>query len=230
MELRLAAVEAKDKMMCKAFREGEDLHCLTARAIYGAAFDEADDAERKQMRQIGKSAAFGLLYGSGAKGLRSYAGSSGIQMTMQEAVEIRDKFHALYQGISSWQKGAAAAAQNSSTNASVRIRVSGLRRLLPGEHNKLTTRCNTVIQGAGAAVLKLALAKLWKLVHAAGENEVKIAGVIHDEILCLVKEEHVEKWTKLLGQVMETAEATWLGDVPAAAEAHYGKSWIEAKG
>jgi DNA polymerase I-like protein with 3'-5' exonuclease and polymerase domains len=230
MELRLAAVEAEDEMMCRAFREGEDLHCLTARAIYGDAFDQADSDVRKQMRQIGKSAAFGLLYGSGAKGLRSYAGASGIQMTLEEAAEIRDKFHSLYRGISAWQKKAAASAQNSSSNAFVRIRVSNLRRLLPGEHNKLTTRCNTVIQGAGAAVLKFALAKLWSLVHAAGEHEVRIAGVIHDEILCLVKEEHAEKWTKLLGQVMESAEAKWLGDVPASAEAHYGNSWTEAKG
>jgi DNA polymerase I-like protein with 3'-5' exonuclease and polymerase domains len=230
MELRLAAVEADDEMMARAFREGEDLHRITARAIYGEAFDEADEAEQKKMRQVGKSAAFGLLYGAGAKGLRNYAASSGIQMSLEEATEIRDKFHSLYRGISTWQKKAASAAQNSGANAAVRIRVSDLRRLLPGEHNKLTTRCNTVVQGAGAAVLKLALAKLWKLVFEAGEDEVRIAGAVHDELLCLVREEYADKWTKLLSQVMEEAEAKWLGNVPPLAEAHHGKTWTEAKG
>jgi hypothetical protein len=30
--------------------------------------------------------------------------------------------------------------------------------------------------------------------------------------------------------VMEEAEARWLDDVPASAEAHHGPSWAEAKG
>jgi DNA polymerase I-like protein with 3'-5' exonuclease and polymerase domains len=230
MELRLAAVEAGDEMMARAFREGEDLHRITARAIYGEEFDEADEAEQKKMRQVGKSAAFGLLFGAGAKGLRNYAASSGIRMTLEEASEVRDKFHSLYRGISTWQKKAASAAQNSGANAAIRIRVSNLRRLLPGEHNKLTTRCNSCIQGAGAAVLKLSLAKLWKLVFEAGENEVKIAGAIHDEILILVREGKEKEWANKLQQVMEEAEAKWLGDVPPSAEAHHGKTWTEAKG
>jgi DNA polymerase I-like protein with 3'-5' exonuclease and polymerase domains len=230
MELRLAAVEAEDEMMARAFQEGEDLHTVTAAAIYGDAFTEGDEAARKSMRQVAKSANFGLLYGSGAKGLRSYAGAMGIQMSMEEAAEVRDKFHSLYRGIHTWQQRAASAAQNSGGNAAVRIRVSDLRRMLPGEHNKLTTRCNTVIQGAGAAVLKLALAKLWKLVFEAGEDEVKIAAAIHDELLLLVREGKEQEWTEKLSRVMEEAEAKWLGTVPASAEAHYGKSWTEAKG
>jgi DNA polymerase I-like protein with 3'-5' exonuclease and polymerase domains len=230
MELRLAAVEAGDETMMSAFRQGEDLHKITARAIYGKAFDEADESEQKRMRQIGKSAAFGLLYGAGAKGLRSYAGSMGIQMTMDEATAIRNKFHTTYRGVHNWHMGANAASQSSGQNAAVRIRVSGLRRFLPGEHNKLTTRCNTPIQGAGAAVLKLALSKLWQHVYEAGEDTVKIAAAIHDELLLLVREGAEETWSKILASVMEQAEAKWLGDVPPLAEAHYGKTWVEAKG
>lgn len=231
MELRLAAKEANDVLMTRAFQQGEDLHTLTAQAIYGMdAYEATDDAGKKAMRQVAKSANFGLLFGSGAKGLRSYAGAMGIQMTPEEATEVRDKFHSLYAGIHKWHQQAAHQQQNSGGNAAVRIRVSNLRRLLPGENNKLTTRLNTVIQGAGAAVLKLSLAKLWPLVHAAGENEVKIAGAIHDELICLVREDTAEHWAKTLQQVMEEAEARWLGDIPASAEAHWGKSWTEAKG
>jgi DNA polymerase I len=82
MELRLAAVEANDALMGRAFQQGEDLHTLTAQAVYGMdTYEAADDAGRKSMRQVAKSANFGLLYGSGAKGLRSYAGAMGIQMS-----------------------------------------------------------------------------------------------------------------------------------------------------
>jgi DNA polymerase I-like protein with 3'-5' exonuclease and polymerase domains len=230
MELRLAAAEAGDEVMAQAFKDGADLHTVTARAIYGLRYEEVDDTERKAMRQIAKSANFGLLFGSGAKGLRSYAGAMGIQMTITEAAQIRDKFHEVYKGISEWQRRAAAACQVSGADASLRIRVSGLRRFLPGEHNKVTTRANTPVQGAGAAVLKLALSKLWPLVFDAGEDEVRIASCIHDECILLVKEGYEEKWAKILTDTMEQAEARWLGDIPPLAEAHYGKTWAAAKG
>jgi len=227
MELRLAAAEAEDELMIRAFQDGLDLHTLTAMQIYGVGEDEVT----KEHRQIAKSANFGLLYGSGAKGLRNYAGGMGIQMTHEEAAEIRDKFHAAYRGIHEWQQKAARASDKTKGDpfAEVRIRVSNLRRLLPGENNKLTTRCNTPIQGAGAAVLKRTLGKLWPLLQADGPDVVKLAGVVHDEVILLVKEEHADTWADQLAAVMQDAEAEWLGPVPALAEAKVGNSWVEAK-
>jgi DNA polymerase I-like protein with 3'-5' exonuclease and polymerase domains len=111
----------------------------------------------------------------------------------------------------------------------VRIPGSELRRYLPGELNRLTTRCNTPIQGAGAAVLKVALADLWPYLRQAGEDTVKLAAVVHDEVVLLVREGQEEHWAKLLSEVMETAEAKWLGDIPPLAEAAWGKTWADAK-
>jgi len=225
MELRLAAAEAQDSLMIRAFQEGQDLHTLTAMRIYGVSEDEVT----KEQRQVAKSANFGLIFGSGAKGLRNYAAGMGIQMDLDEAAEVREKFHAAYKGISAWQRKNARDADAAKDNPSIRIRISGLRRFLPGENNKLTTRCNSPVQGAGAAVLKLTLGKLWPLLHADGEDVVRLAGVVHDEVLCLVREEHAERWAKTLSSVMEEAEAKWLGDIPPLAEAKIGDTWQEAK-
>ena len=225
MELRLAAVEAEDQLMIKAFQEGIDLHTLTAMQIYGVSEDEVT----KEQRQVAKSANFGLLYGSGARGLRNYAAGMGIQMDLVEAAKIREKFHAAYQGICRWQRKNALAADEAKSNAAIRIRKSGLRRFLPGDHNKLTTRCNTPIQGAGAAVLKFTLGKLWPLLKKDGEEIVRLAGAVHDEVILLVREDQAEKWALQLAKTMEEAEAEWLGVVPALAEAHIGDSWLEAK-
>ena len=104
-----------------------------------------------------------------------------------------------------------------------------MRRFLPGENNKLTTRCNTPIQGAGAAVLKLTLGKLWPLLRADGEEIVRLAGVVHDEIILLVKEEHADTWALQLQTIMEEAEARWLDTIPPLAEAKVGLSWDQAK-
>ena len=225
MELRLAAAEAEDALMIQAFQQGMDLHTLTAMQIYGVDEHEVT----KEQRQIAKSANFGLLYGSGARGLRNYAAGMGIQMDLAEAAEVREKFHAAYAGISRWQRQNALAADACKGNAAIRIRKSQLRRFLPGEHNKLTTRCNTPIQGAGAAVLKRTLGKLWPMLKKENEEVVRLAGVVHDEVILLVREESADKWALQLAKTMEEAEAEWLGVVPALAEAHVGDSWLEAK-
>jgi len=226
MELRLAAAEAEDALMIEAFQQKKDMHTLTAMQLYGV--DE--DGVTKDMRQIAKSANFGLLYGSGAKGLRNYAGATGVQITLEEAAEIRDKFHAAYSGIHRWQldNGQAAAMPHGRLPA-IHIRHSGLRRFLIGDNNSITVRCNTPIQGAGAAVLKRTLGKLWPLLHADGEEIVKLAGVVHDEVILLVRENHAETWALQLAGVMEEAEAEWLGPVPPLAEAKIGETWAETK-
>jgi DNA polymerase I-like protein with 3'-5' exonuclease and polymerase domains len=225
MELRLAAAEAQDELMIQAFQAGTDLHTLTAMQIYGVSEDEVT----KDQRQVSKSANFGLLYGSGAKGLRNYAAGMGIQMDITEAENVRKKFHAAYKGISKWQRENAAAANAAKGNAAIKIRHSGLRRLLYGDHNSLTIRCNTPIQGAGAAVLKRTLGKLWPLLQADGEEVVRLAGVVHDEIILLVREEHADIWAHQLKATMEEAEAEWLDDVPPLADANIGMTWAEAK-
>jgi len=216
MELRLAAAVAEDSRMIKAFQDGEDLHTVTAEAI-GCT------------RQIAKSANFGLLYGSGAKGLRNYAAGVGITMPVEEAAEIRKQWLGTYQGIAKWQQQNAEDAEKTEGNkwAEVRIPKSNMRRFLPGDMNRLTVRCNTPIQGAGAAILKCALGNLWPELEKVGEVEARIAACIHDEILLLVKEDKAEEWAAKLKRIMEDAEAMWLGDIPPLAEPSIGKRWSE---
>ncbi len=216
MELRLAAAVANDERMITAFQVGEDPHTVTAEKV------GCD-------RQTAKSANFGLLYGSGPSGLRNYAGGMGITMTQKRATEIRDQWLDTYQGIWRWQQDNAAEADSTKFQkwAETRVPVSGMRRYLQGDMNRLTVRCNTPIQGAGAAILKCALGNLWPKVKAAGEDTVRIAAAVHDEILLLVKEDAAEEWAATLKQVMEEAEARWLGEIPALAEVSVGKTWSE---
>jgi DNA polymerase-1 len=216
MELRLAAAVAGDVRMIEGFRNGDDPHDITAEAL-GCT------------RQIAKSANFGLLYGSGAKGLRNYAGGMGVTITLEEAAALRQRWLETYQGIADWQQEMGAAADASASNKWAETRIPGtdFRRYLPGEMNRLTVRCNTPIQGAGAAILKCALGRLWPLVKEAGEETVKIAACVHDEVLLLVREGQEQEWAATLKRVMEEAEAKWLGEIPALAEVHTGTRWSE---
>ena len=216
MELRLAAALANDENMIQAFIRGEDLHDYTA----------------EQMgcdRQIAKSANFGLLYGAGAEGLRNYAGSSGVLMTLEEATKVRDNWLRTYRGVHAWQNKNYQIAKNSNGNewAETRIPLSNMRRYLKGDLNRVTVRCNTPIQGAGAAILKCALGNLWTEVKECGEDKVRIAAAVHDELILLVKEQFADAWARKLKDIMENAESKWLGRVPAVAEVSVGNTWEE---
>ena len=211
MELRLLAVVAEDENMCTAFMEGQDLHSVTSEAL-GCE------------RQISKSANFGLAYGSGAKGLRNYAAGMGVQITLQEATSVREQWLETYYGVRAWHRRLARESDKTAGQmASIRVPVTGLRRFLPGDMNRLTVRANTPIQGAGAAILKCAIGSLWK--HLQGSDEAKLCAAIHDELLLLVRKGQEEKWMEVLRVAMESAEARWLGEVPAVADVKTGDSW-----
>ena len=212
MELRLAAIVAKDENMMQAFKDGKDLHTATAEAL-GCE------------RQIAKSANFGLLYGSGAKGLSNYAAGMGVRLSEAEAARIRTAWLTEYSGIAKWHKQLSNISDRTSGMPELRIPVTEMRRFLPGDFNRLTIRANSPVQGAGAAILKCALGTLWQ--HLENSDEAKLCAAVHDELIMLVREEHVEKWRNLLKQAMESAEAKWLGDVPAIADVNVGDTWSE---
>ena len=216
MELRLAAALANDKNMIAAFKRGDDLHDYTAQQM------GCD-------RQIAKSANFGLLYGAGAEGLRNYTGSSGVIMSSDEAAKVRDNWLTTYSGIKSWQQEMNYLVRSTDGDEwpETRIPVSNMRRFLKGDLNRVTVRCNTPIQGAGAAILKCALGNLWAQVKEAGEDKVRIAAAVHDELLLLVKEDIADEWAQILKTTMEKAEAKWLGEIPALAEVSIGDKWSE---
>ena len=210
MELRLAAVVAGDENMMQAFKDGKDLHTATAEAI------GCD-------RQIAKSANFGLLYGSGAKGLSNYAAGMGVRLPEAEATKIRAAWLKEYSGIARWHKKLSNLSDRTSGMTDLRIPETNMRRFLPGDFNRLTIRANSPVQGAGAAILKCALGTLWT--HLRNSDEAKLCAAIHDELLLLVRDEYVEKWQQLLKDAMESAERKWLKDVPAIAEVQVGDTW-----
>ena len=215
MELRIAAWIARDQRMMKAFTDGKDLHTATAEAI-GCS------------RQIAKSANFGLLYGSGAKGLSNYAAGMGVRLSEDDAAEVREKWLKEYSGIRQWhRKLALEADQSEGQMVGIHIPKTRMRRWLVGDMNRLTIRANTPVQGAGAAILKLALSNMWSCIKGK-EHEVKLCAAIHDELLLLVKEDCARKYSIILKGAMEDAEAKWLGaDVPAVADVQIGTTWAE---
>ena len=75
LELRVMAEIAQDEVMRDAYRAGLDLHALTAASMLGIrpeAFDPANPTHEEARRKA-KAVNFGVIFGSGASGLREFA-------------------------------------------------------------------------------------------------------------------------------------------------------------
>jgi uracil-DNA glycosylase family 4 len=83
-ELRWAAHVSNSSSMIKVFRNGADIHTVTAQSM--TKWDEMDALARKESRQRAKPVNFGMLYLMSAAGLSRYAKMEyGVSMTEQEA-------------------------------------------------------------------------------------------------------------------------------------------------
>lgn len=100
-----------------------DVHTATATALLGRP--PADKHERKK---YGKTPNFGLLYQQGDDGFREYAAKSGLEMTREEAADLRARWHTLYPGVrAGWRRIGLAMKASGGTV----VAPSGRRRRLP---------------------------------------------------------------------------------------------------
>jgi len=88
-ELRFAAAMAPDTRMIKAFRNGENLHMITAKT----AFPGKDVSKGTPYYDLGKMGNFAVGYGAGVSGLVRQG------MTQQQAVAVRNGIKTAYKGM-----------------------------------------------------------------------------------------------------------------------------------
>lgn len=220
MEMGVAASEpiANEERIQVALREGQDLHTLTAHLI----FDVPLDAVEKAQRQQAKSCNFGLLYGSGAGGLKEYFASFGHTVTLEEATEFRKAWLIAYPEFSRWHYKGKDAVQR---NAEVRM-VDGRRRFLPGDLAKPTVWLNNLVQGTAASIVKNAMVRIHKKLH----RDARLVAQIHDEVIVETPlgagEEHLE----MMKLELLLAGRDVIGDsVDMVGEGSVAQSWGQAK-
>ena len=213
IELRLAAVIAQEGAMLKAFREGQDLHALTASLVLGKPLE----AMSKEDRQLAKALNFGLLYGLGAEGLRRYAlAGYGVRLSPEEAQALREAFFRAYPGLKRWHRA--------QPEGEVEVRtLLGRRRAT----DRYTEKLNTPVQGSGADGLKLALGFLYQeLVKRGLQEEVYPVLAVHDEVVVEAPEVRAEEAEDLLvGAMKRGMEAVVKGRVPVEVEAGVYWDW-----
>ncbi len=212
IELRVAAEIAGDHRMIAAYRQGQDLHRLTASLVSGKPLGLIT----KQERQAAKAINFGLIYSMGAKGLQAYAQETyGVPMSLEQAERFRRRFFEAYTGIREWH-------ERIRRNPPRETRtMSGRKNTYPVGKIGISGMYNTPVQGTAADIAKKALGMLAQRLP----EDTLLIGMVHDEILLEAPEEQGEAMAELLKSTMEEAGACYLKRVPVVAEVSISPDW-----
>jgi DNA polymerase-1 len=210
IELRIAAALTRDETLCAAYREGADVHTLTARRISGRETVTRED------RQLAKAVNFGLLYGMGAERLQSYASLGyGVTLSPDEARRARARFFSTYRGIQAWHRRTA-----DSTVPETRTVAGRRHRVRPDD---FLLRLNLPVQGTGADGLKAALGLLWQRRDQAPGAFPVLA--VHDELVIECDTGAVEEASAWLRSAMVDGMQQFIPDVPVEVELGAGETW-----
>ncbi|MCB9765303.1 MAG: DNA polymerase I [Alphaproteobacteria bacterium] len=219
VELRLLAHYCKEGPLVEAFLQGQDIHRRTASEIFGVAQDAVTPTQRSAAKAIN----FGIVYGMSAFRL-----SNDLGIPRGEAQAYIDNYFARYSQVRTYMDQAIADAK-----------ANGFARTLWGRRRPiadLTSRnvrdrmaaeriaINTPIQGSAADLIKIAMARVHRRLHAEAPD-AKLLLQVHDELLLEVPEGRVDAVAALVKQEMESAAELV---VPLRVDTGHARTWAGA--
>jgi DNA polymerase-1 len=219
IELRLVAHVADIAGLKQAFRDGADIHAITASQVFGVPVEGMDPAIRRQAKAIN----FGIIYGISAFGLAQQLGISN-----GEAKQYIDAYFARYPEIRRYMDRTKELAKKQGwvqTLFGRKCYVQGI-----GDRNPAMrafaerAAINAPIQGGAADIIKRAMIRL-PAALAAENLSARMLLQVHDELVFEVPVSEVEATKAVVKRVMEAAA---LLDVPLLVEMGVAQSWAEA--
>lgn len=173
-ELRVLAALSGDHTMIEAFKQGADLHQITADAS-------------AVVRKVGKMANFLTVYGGGAKTLAEQA-----HIDFPTAKRVLDGFAKTYPSVARLSKKLGAEA---SKNGHI---ITPMGRRLPVDSSRSYSALNYMIQSSSRDVTCRALIRL----HEAGYTPY-LRLPIHDEIVASLPAEKAQWGAREIGRIMQ---------------------------
>jgi DNA polymerase-1 len=223
IELRLAAHMADVGALKEAFKEGADIHAMTASQVFGVPVAGMDPMVRRKAKAIN----FGIIYGISAFGLAQQLG-----IPQGEAKAYIDAYFVKYPGIRAYMdrtKEQARAQGYVTTIFGRRCHVPGINDKNPARRSFMERAAiNAPIQGSAADIIKRAMIRIDPAL-AEAKLAARMLLQVHDELLFEVPMAEVEATSALVKKVMEGAAGPALDlSVPLVADVGVGDNWAEA--
>ncbi|MBR6559205.1 MAG: DNA polymerase I [Clostridia bacterium] len=220
IELRLLAHISGDETMISAFRDGVDIHTVTASEVFGIPKEMVTG----EMRKRAKAVNFGIVYGIGAFSLAQDLG-----ITKKQADEYIKGYLATYPKVNEYLRNTIESAKENGYTTTL----FGRRRYIPelAAKNKVTysfgerVAMNSPIQGSAADIIKIAMIRVVESLKRESLDATLILQV-HDEIIIESSEKDAPRAAELLREAMEGAAEL---SVPLDIEILIGKNWLDSK-
>lgn len=222
IELRILAHIADIPALKQAFKEGLDIHAMTASEVFDVPLDEMTPDIRRQAKAVN----FGIIYGVTAFGL-----ANNLRIPRGEAQDFIDRYFAKFPGIKQYMDDTKAHAREHGfveTLFGRRIHTPGITQKGPGRGFSERAAINAPIQGTAADVIRRAMIRIPDAMDKAGLNG-RMMLQVHDELLFEVAENEVDTTIGVVREIMEGAAAPAVDiAVPLVVDAGQGASWAEA--
>jgi DNA polymerase I len=220
IELRILAHVANIPALKQAFREGQDIHAMTASEMFDVPMEQMTPDIRRQAKAIN----FGVIYGISGFGL-----ARNLRIPRAEAQAFIDRYFERFPGIKTYMDDTVAFAKEHGyvqTLFGRKIHTPEINAKGPGAGFAKRGAINAPIQGAAADVIRRAMIRMPEAIEGM---PARMLLQVHDELLFEVDEGAQEALIARVKAVMEgAAEPVVKLDVPLIVEAGVGANWAEA--
>jgi len=223
IELRILAHIADIPQLKEAFREGLDIHAMTASEMFGLPVEGMDPMVRRRAKAIN----FGIIYGISAFGLANQ-----LSIPREEAGLYIKRYFERFPGIRDYMDATKTFAKEHGyveTLFGRRAHYPDIRGPNPSVRAfSERAAINAPIQGTAADIIRRAMIRMEPALAAAGLSAQMLLQV-HDELIFEVDEDEVEASLPVIKQVMEGAALPRVElTVPIEVDAKAAGNWEEA--
>jgi len=220
IELRILAHIADIPALQQAFRDGLDIHAMTASEMFNVPLDQMTSDIRRRAKAIN----FGVIYGISGFGL-----ARNLRIPRAEAQGFIDRYFERFPGIREYMDQTIAFAKDRGhvqTLFGRKIHTPEINAKGPGAGFARRAAINAPIQGTAADVIRRAMIRMPAAI--AGIDATMLLQV-HDELLFEVAEDAADTLIARAREVMEgAADPAVKLAVPLVVDAGRGRNWAEA--
>ena len=219
IELRLAAEMAGVETLKAAFRNGDDIHSITASQVFGVPLAEMTPEIRRQAKAIN----FGIIYGMSGYGLARQ-----IDVSPAEANQFIKQYFARFPELGAFMEETKVFARQ---HGYVKT-LFGRKCVIPGIADKNAARrngaerqaINAPLQGTAADLIKLAMIRIDRVIRKEG-LAARMLLQVHDELVFEIPEGEIEDVSARIKQEMEAVASF---SIPLEASVGWANDWAAA--
>ena len=220
IELRLLADMSGEEELIQSYRDGKDIHAITASQIFNVPLDEVTESERRDAKAVN----FGIIYG-----ISDYGLSQNIKSTRAKAKDYINSYFTRYPLVKQFMDNNVAFAREKGYAITKFGRIRKIPEISSSKFNIRTfgerVAMNMPLQGTASDIIKLAMIKVYNAFKEANLKSHLILQ-IHDELIVDTFPGEEEKVKDILKYEMENVATL---KVPLVVSIGIGESLYDCK-